>query len=108
MKKTSITIRVPIFFDVDVELEDSDYEILLDEWDLSNFGRVKTILGEYVDLENLDIIGAEERFGEPEIVDIRTFEKINIIECDDFEEEEKTEEQDEFCFTTIPPKGKLN
>jgi hypothetical protein len=100
MKKTSITVRVPIFFDVDLELDDVDYESLLEEWDRSNFGRVRAILEEYVDLDSMEVMGTEERFGDPEVVDIRIFDEQCVEDVEDTTED--------FGYTTIAPKGKPN
>jgi hypothetical protein len=94
MKKVSFTIRVPIFIDAEVEMAERDYNDLIDEWDKSNFGIVRTIVSEYVDLESIDLAEAQERFGDPEIVDVRVFEDV--------------EEDLEPTFTTREPKGKLN
>lgn len=94
MKKISITVRIPVFFDIDLNIKNDDYEELLKEWDNSNFGIVMEIVGKYVDLNSIDIGEAQERFGETEIVDIR-----------DFGEGAKDELE---INTIIPKEGKLN
>lgn len=98
MKKASITIRVPIFFDLDLDLKDKDYDTLVEEWDQANFGRVSAIISKYIDIDSLDIPGTQERFGEAEVVDLREVgEAVN-----------KTKLEQEIVFTSISPKGKLN
>jgi hypothetical protein len=103
MKKVSITVRVPIFVDIDLEMEDSDYDKLVEEWSHTNFGLVRNLVSEYVDLDSVDLINAQERYGDPEIVDLRMFE--DIIEP---EEPEEPEEDDGIRYTSVTPKGKPN
>jgi hypothetical protein len=103
MKKISLTLRVPIFADVDLEIEDKDFEDLIEEWDKSNFGVVKGIVEQYVDLEDASTMGASERFGDTEIVDVRSFGEI-IIE----KEPDIDLKTDEVEINTIAPKGKPN
>ena len=103
MKKVSLTFRVPMFVDVELEMEDLDYENLIDEWDRLNVGRVNSVLSNYVDLENLSLSSVDERIGNPELVDLRVFEDF-VVEADD-----TTEDIDalDYC-NTIEPKGKPN
>jgi hypothetical protein len=97
MKKISLTLRIPIFVDIDVDIEDKDFEDLIEEWDESNFGIVKSIVEKYTDLDNINQASSQERFGETEIVDLKVFEAMA---------EEKAEAQIE--VNTIGPKGKPN
>jgi len=107
MKKLGIVIRIPIFFDLELEVEDDDFDEIVDEWDKCNFANTKSIINNYInleDLEDLDISGIQERYGELEIVDI------------DFENKKKLNETKEELemidiiskCNTIAPKGKLN
>jgi hypothetical protein len=104
MKKVSVTVRIPIFVDLDVELEDQDFDTMLNEWEHSNFGLVRNLISEYVDLDSVDLINAQERYGDTEIVDVRLIEQ---------EEEPKPQlqpeqEEDHIPYTTITPRGKPN
>jgi hypothetical protein len=98
MKKISLTLRIPIFVDIDVEINDRDFEDLIEEWDESNFGIVKGIVEKYIDLDNVSAEGSQERFGETEIVDLGLFEeevklKVGVLPAG---------------VNTIIPKGKPN
>lgn len=94
MKKISLTLRIPIFIDMDLNIKEKDFEDLVDEWDKSNFGIVKNIVEKYVDLNNINIPEAQERFGDTEIVDLRLLENMPA--------------KQEVEPNTITPKGKPN
>ena len=102
MKKVSLTFRVPMFVDVELEMEDLDYDNLIEEWDRLNMGRVNSLLADYVDLENLSFSSVDERIGNPELVDLRMFEDLVLDE----EPQSDTDVLD-YC-NTIEPKGKPN
>lgn len=102
MKKVSLTVRVPIFVDVELDMDDTDYETLIDEWDKTNFGIVKNIVGEYVDLESVDLINTQERYGDPEVVDVRIYENSPEIN------KSTGADPDGIECNMIAPKGKLN
>ena len=72
--KVSITLRTPIFIEVELDMEEQDYEDLVDEWDRMNVGLVNGILSQYVDFENPMLGGVNERVGATEMVDMRAFE----------------------------------
>ena len=99
MKKISLTLRIPIFVDIDVDIEDRDFEDLIEEWDESNFGIVKGIVEKYIDLDNISAADSQERFGETEIVDLSVFEAAV---------EEKVKGDQQIGVNTIVPKGKPN
>lgn len=98
MKKVSITVRIPIFIDVELEVDDQDYNQLLDEWDNSNFGVVKQLIDQYVDLNDIDVPELQERYGDSEIVDLKMERPEDII----------SSKTDEIECNTIAPKGRPN
>ena len=104
MKKIALTVRIPIFVDIELEVEDKDFDDLIDEWDKANFGLVKSIVEKYADLENLGAMGSQERFGDTEIVDVRLFGEEIIPE----DEAEEPEQAYGIEINTITPKGKPN
>lgn len=81
MGNIKISARIPIYIDIDVDMEDDDLEHLISEWDKANFGIVKAILEKYIDLEDQALLSGSERFGEVEVTNISldnksVFEKV--------------------------------
>lgn len=97
MKKIGLTIRVPVFIDLDCEMSDDDFDNLLEEWDNSNFGIVQKITDKYVDIGSIKINPEIDRCGESELVDFKLYEETT-----------ENDITDEVCVNSIAPKGKPN